>query len=115
KSARDLGTAIAGAFVTRAVIRGTVGVFGTYERQLISVAKTADLSKQELGEFRGEIENLASEIKGVQIGNLLEVAEVAGQMGIKGARNIANFTRVMAELQTAAPSIQGERGAQIIA
>lgn len=115
KSAENLGHAMAGAFAFRAALRQTVGEFGQFERATVAVAKTADLNNAQLKEFRAEIQQLGSEIKGVSLDNLLEVAEVAGQMGIKGAKNLARFTEVMAQLQTAAPSVQGDRGAQIVA
>lgn len=113
--AKDAGATLASAFALKSAIKNTVGVFGDYEEGLINVAKTANLTDQQLAEFSDEFSRLNQAIRGVDTSELLNIAEVAGQMGIKGAANIAKFTEEMAKLSTAAPSIQGAEGTQLIA
>jgi TP901 family phage tail tape measure protein len=90
---------------------GAVRTFATFEEKLVAVGKTAGLEGQELRNLGEDIKRL-----NVPVSNqdLLDLATVAGQLGIKGSSNITKFTKTMAKLQVAT-DVSGEAGAQAIA
>jgi len=113
-AAKAAGTALTGAFASRGMLGKTLGVFSQYEKGLINVRKTTDMTAQEMEQFEATFDRLLKTMSGVRPGQMLDIAGVAGQMGIRGADTIAEFSRIMGELSIAAPTVQGEHGAQII-
>lgn len=87
--------------------------FGDFEQGLIGVGKTTGIAGKDLNFLGKEIENLTKEIPRSAT-ELLELAQAAGQLGIKGSDNILKFTSVMAKLETAS-DVAGEEGAKSIA
>jgi TP901 family phage tail tape measure protein len=93
------------------LVVGAITVFLDFERGLVSVGKTAGIAGKELENLGDAIQNLDVPLSNK---DLLGLATVAGQLGIKGTQNILKFTRVMADLQSAT-DIVGEQGAQAVA
>ena len=110
--------------------RKLIGLFGTlstglvatealrtlteYETGLIAVGKTADISGAELAAFGDDVQRLRAELRAVETQDLLEVAEAAGQLGVKGVDNILAFTRTLAILERTT-DVVGDEGARAIA
>lgn len=111
KSAAVVGKA---AFVGISASALSLGVIATkafldFETGLTNVAKTTNLQGEELEEFEKKIISLSEEIP-VSTRELLEFATVAGQLGIQGGKDLANFTEVIAKLSKTS-NIAGEEGA----
>lgn len=84
------------------------------DKQLIAVQKTTELTDEELSSLSKSIRGVTSAVKGVEIKRLLEYAEVAGTMGIKGVKDINNFSASMAKLELSS-NLAGQAGAQSVA
>jgi TP901 family phage tail tape measure protein len=74
-------------------VTDAVDAYQTYDDALALVGKTTGMTGDALDEFGKQIRELAKPIGSLTAANLLEVAQVAGQMGIKGAESIAEFSR----------------------
>ena len=93
---------ITAAFViASAVISPIINIVGTLEEGWIGVAKTTGMAGEEMAVFKKEIRELSVELKGVKIESLQEIATTAGQLGIRGADNIVNFTEIIAKISVA--------------
>lgn len=92
---RSLG-GLAAAAVSLLAINDTIQSFRQFEKGLVGVGKTADISGQELDDFGESIESLSLSIP-IATSELLEIAAVAGQLGIKGSRNLIQFTEAIAK------------------
>lgn len=91
----------------------TIGSFARFEDALIGVGKTANLTDQELDILGDRFQDLSQEIP-VSTNELLELGQVAGQLGVKGSDNILKFSETMAKLAVAS-DVAGEVGAKQIA
>lgn len=117
--AKKTGSAINDAFkriagiaaLTTAVV-GSFNAFRKFETGLIGVGKTADISGKALQRFGDEIAKMSARLPVSNV-RLLELAQSAGQLGVKGSKNILTFTETMAKLETATDII-GAEGAQSI-
>lgn len=92
-----------GAIAAAGAVRGLremVKLYADFEAGLIGVGKTADLSGSELASLGKDIDALSKRIP-VATGELLAIAQSAGQLGVKGAANILKFTETVAKLGTA--------------
>jgi TP901 family phage tail tape measure protein len=88
----------------------------TFEKSLIAVSKTTDISGKELKVFSDNVIQTSKELKTVSSIKLLEIAQTAGQLGVKGSDNILKFSKTMAMLESATEgSVVGEEGAKSIA
>lgn len=92
----------------------TLGVTATnafkkFETGVTNVAKTTNLAGQELDDFKQEIMDMSERIP-VTTDRLLEIATAAGQLGIKGTKNLSKFTEVIAKLG-ATTNVSGEEAA----
>ena len=103
----------------RALTTGVVSAYTDWDRQLIAVAKTTGLNRQETQQLSREFERLltrASALGGplpVMASDLLRIAEVAGQMRIQGVRDIAAFTETVA-LLTLTTDLSGDAAANAL-
>jgi len=97
---------------TITVIRGVVKAFGDFQSGLIGVGKTTNIEGAELDQFGDDIQQLSKQIP-VSTKALLELAQAAGQLGVKGGDNLLKFSRTMAELAEAS-DVSGEAGARDI-
>lgn len=94
-------------------VTSSVTEFAEFEQALISVGKTTDLSGQELKFFGDEIRDLSETIP-VSTVELLKMAEVAGQLGVSGRKDLKLFTETMAKLQSTT-NVSGEEAAKSLA
>lgn len=92
---------------------GSIDAFRQFETGLIGVAKTTNLSSDEIEKLAQRIQDLAASTP-VASDNLLEIAQSAGQLGIRGVDNIVKFTETIAKLGTAS-NISGEQAATALA
>ena len=116
-AARNLAGAmglVGGAFLIVQVIRDAFNTLRTFDKQLIAVRKTTDLSGKDLKLFSGEVVNLGLKLKGISIQGLLKSAEIAGQLGIRGRRNILKFSKTIEQLRLTS-NIAGEESARAFA
>jgi len=83
------------------------------ERGLIGLGKTADISGKELRDLGQDILSI-SETTPTAAADLLEIAAIAAQLGVRGSADIRMFTETIAQLQ-GATNLHGAEGATIIA
>lgn len=115
-SVKKLASAIAAAFAAAriaAFAKDAVDSFAAFEKGLIGVGKTTDISGQELEDFGGKIRELTRTIP-VAATELLSIAQAAGQLGVSGTENIIKFTEVIAKLGGAS-DLAGEAAATSLA
>lgn len=87
--------------------------FIAFEKGVVSVAKTTNLAGKELDDFKQEIMDLSEEIPQTT-SQLLAISTAAGQLGIKGSKNLVIFTETIAKLG-ATTDLEGESAAIQIA
>ena len=87
--------------------------FADFEKGLIGVGKTTDMSGKDLKDFGNEISKMSSRIP-LSTSELLQLSETAGQLGIHGKKDLLEFTQVMAEMGSAT-DLAGEEGAKSLA
>jgi TP901 family phage tail tape measure protein len=95
------------ARVVQSVFANTVGEFADFETALVGVGKTANLDGEELDALGKRIQSLATRIP-VATGELLDIGQAAGQLGVEGADNILLFTETIAKLESASDIAGGE-------
>ena len=109
-----LAAGLVGALVGAAVAVGSiVKASFALDTGLTDVAKTTGFTRTELNQLGGELQNIAL-ATGTPVKNLLDLASVAGSLGITGVKNVAAFTDVMNKLGVAT-DIVGEAGAKQLA
>ena len=90
---------------------GAVDEFRQFEVGLVAVGKTANISGEELDKLGDAVLNLDIPVDNRR---LLELAKVAGQLGVKGSSNILKFATTLGKLESAT-DIAGEEGAAQLA
>lgn len=98
---------------TGMLIHKAVSDFAALDDGLIGVKKTTGLAGEQLEGLESSIHGLASTIP-VSQQRLLEIAQAAGQLGVKGRKNIEAFTETLARMETAS-DVVGEEGAKAMA
>lgn len=110
---KDLNNIAKGSGIAFAGLATTVGLtvksFATYEQGLLGVGKTADLTGKELTGFGKDIQKLSTQLP-FATKELLDIAQSAGQLGVKGRDNLIKFTETIAKLGTAS-DLSGEEAA----
>lgn len=92
-----------------AVVNGLTSDFREFEVALVGVAKTANLGQGETENLGKVFRNLSTEIP-VAASELARMGEMAGQLGVKGTKNIALFAETMARV-TSATDLSGDAAA----
>ena len=69
--------------------------FKTLENAALEVQKTTGLAGDSLKTLTNELDLMAVTMNGFEIEGLYDIAAAAGQLGIKGVKNIAKFTKEM--------------------
>lgn len=110
KAVAAMGTAAVVAFKS---VSAGLQSFAELDRALIGIAKTSNLSDQEVRKLGASFRELAVQ-KGIDTSQYLEVAQIAGQLGVQGAENIRTFTSTVVDLGNAS-NLAGEEGAQVLA
>lgn len=109
-----IGLAITALGALFLLIRNNTDTVVDFNSDLIDVGKTANLSGEELRDLGQDIVGLSKKLKTVGTPALLQYAKVAGQLGVKGKKDILIFTEALAKLETAS-DISGDEGATNIA
>lgn len=104
-------TALGGLYL---LIRGNKDTVLAFDSGLKNVGKTTGMTDKELSGFGDKIVKLSRDLKTVGTPTLLEYATVAGQLGVKGSKNLLDFAEALAMLETAS-NISGEEGGANIA
>lgn len=102
RAARNLAGALGfagGAFAVVQVLRDASRAVREFDRQVIAVQKTTNLTDGEIKKFKNEVIELGVALKGISIQGLLNASEVAGQMGIQGRDNILRFSKTIEQLK----------------
>lgn len=107
---RQIG-AIAVGFASLRSIQKVTGDFIAFERALAGVAKTTNIGGRDLDKLGVRLQNISTEIP-VTANELLRLAQVAGQFGVRGTDNIIKFTETVGKLQFAIEGIDAETAAQ---
>ena len=90
-------------------------IFGTikdFDRQLIAVGKTTNLTGDDLKQFGREVVELADRLDGISVDGLIQSAEVAGQLGVTGTANILKFSEAIEKLKLTSNIISDEQVGQ---
>ena len=115
RRAQQIGGSFLAFEAVRRVTAGTVGTFSAIEDGLVGVAKTADLTGQEVERLQRRIEALSVDpTVGLRQSALLEISQAAGQLGVQGVSDLTRFTRTVAQLE-GATDLAGEVGATSLA
>ncbi len=115
RGARALASAMGimgGAFLIVSVVRQAFNTLREFDRQAIAVQKTTELTSEQIKIFKQDVIDLALSIRGLSIQGLLKSSEVAGQLGIKGSKNILAFAKSVELLKISAKGIGEESVAQ---
>lgn len=105
-----LGKGAAVAFTALAVtVVGATKAYANYETALVGVGKTTDISGDKLKNFGKEFQSLSKEIP-ITTNELLGIAQAAGQLGVKGEKDLLLFTKTIAKLGVAT-DLTGEQAA----
>lgn len=108
-------TASGGGFLGLALgIREAYKTVSTFDSGMRNVEKTTGLTRKEVDELGKEFVNLSKSLKVIGANQLTQYATIAGQLGVKGTRDILAFTEALAKLETAT-NISGEEGGSEIA
>lgn len=103
-----------GVMIFAQLMKGAITTVKDFDSGLKNVQKTTGLSRKQTKLLGDDIIDLSRNLKTVGTKSLLEYATSAGQLGVKGSKNILDFTQTLAELATAS-DIAGEEGAASIA
>lgn len=94
-------------------IRKVVSEFAEFERGLIGVGKTTDITGRQLQDLGRGIDDIARRVP-VATEQLLGIAQAAGQLGVTGQADILRFTETVGKLGLAS-DLAGEEAASSLA
>lgn len=109
RMAVQLAAAAASALSVGAAVRA----YADFERGLIGIGKTADISGAQLRALGADIQVIAREVP-IATTELLGIAMAAGQLGVSGSDNILRFTETVGKLGLAS-DLAGEMAATTLA
>jgi hypothetical protein len=90
------------------IVKDIFGTIKDFDRQLIAVGKTTNISGEDLKQFGREVVELGSNLDGISIDGLLR-SEVAGTLGVKGTDNILKFSTAIEKLKLTSDIISDEQ------
>ena len=114
------GAYVAGVTALRVIVGGSTAAFLDIDESLITIAKTTGLASDQLDRLGASLQAINTTGIGgrgvipVSRQNLFEIAEIAGQLGIRGVNNITKFTQSVAALSSAADGLPGAEAAQLV-
>lgn len=85
-----------------------------FETGLVGVGKTTGIEGSKLKDLGVDILKTSKALRTIESEKLLELAQSAGQLGVKGTEDILKFSTVLAKLEGAS-DVVGEEGASSIA
>lgn len=95
-------------------VKSAYDTISTFDSGLRNVEKTTGLTRKETQALGKEFVNLSKDLKVIGANQLTQYATIAGQLGVKGTKDILAFTEALAKLETAS-NIRGEEGGSEIA
>jgi TP901 family phage tail tape measure protein len=99
----------AGLF-TGLAVAGAIRELAQFEKQLVAVGKTTNFTDKQLKTFGRTILNMSKRIP-LATDELLKISEVAGQLGINDAKQLAKFTETIAKLSVSISGLSPEDAA----
>lgn len=103
---------VTGIALFGSIIKDSFNVIKEFDRQLIAVGKTTNISGDELKDFGREVVALGGQLDGVSINGLISSAEVAGQLGVTGTENILKFSTAIEKLKLTSNIISDDQVGQ---
>ncbi|WP_445453087.1 hypothetical protein [Flavobacterium sp. 25HG05S-40] len=94
------------------VVKDIFNVVKDFDRQLIAVGKTTNISGEALKQFGREVVELGDKLDGITVDGLIQSAEVAGQLGVTGTENILKFSTAIEKLKLTSNIISDEQVGQ---
>ena len=91
------------------IVKDIFSTIKDFDRQLIAVGKTTNITGDDLKNFGAEVVSLGDKLNGVSVEGLLNSAEVAGQLGVKGTENILRFSTAIEKLKLTSDIISEEQ------
>jgi len=115
KGMMNVGKRMSTALTLPVVAAGGIAIneFRKFQKGLIGLGKTTDIQGTNLRRFGKAFIEMSKRIP-LTARQLLALGEAAGQMGIRGKKNILTFAETMAKLQFTT-NVAGEEGARSIA
>lgn len=109
-----LGTIAGVAAGSFAILNDARKTIMNFDSGMRNVEKTTGLATKEVRALGQELVNMSKSLQTVSVQKLTEYATIAGQLGVKGTRDITAFSEALAKLETAT-NISGEEGGTEIA
>jgi hypothetical protein len=103
---------IGGAITFGTVLTDIFTIIKDFDRQLIAVGKTTNITGEDLKQFGREVVDLGDKLDGVTVDGLIQSAEVAGQLGVTGTANILKFSEAIEKLKLTSNIISEEQVGQ---
>jgi len=112
ETARNLLTTfglIGGIELFGVVVKDVFTIVREFDRQLIAVGKTTNITGEDLKQFGREVVELGDKLDGITVNGLIQSAEVAGQLGVTGTDNILKFSEAIEKLKLTSNIISDEQ------
>jgi len=94
------------------VVKDIFTIVKDFDRQLIAVGKTTNITGDDLKQFGREVVDLGDKLDGITVDGLIQSAEVAGQLGVTGTANILKFSEAIEKLKLTSNIISDEQVGQ---
>jgi hypothetical protein len=94
------------------IVKDIFSIVKDFDRQLIAVGKTTNITGDDLKQFGREVVELGDKLDGITVDGLIQSAEVAGQLGVTGTANILNFSTAIEKLKLTSNIISDEQVGQ---
>lgn len=94
------------------IIKDIFSIVKDFDRQLIAVGKTTNITGEDLKQFGREVVELGDRLDGITVDGLIQSAEVAGQLGVTGTSNILKFSEAIEKLKLTSNIISDEQVGQ---
>ena len=93
-----------------AMVVGSIRQFAKLESGLLDVQKTTGMSDEAIQKLRKQLENLVLVTRGMTMEGLLNASAIAGQLGIRGVKDIGIFSKAV-EMMAIATKYTAEEAA----
>ena len=94
------------------IVKDIFSIVKDFDRQLIAVGKTTNITGDDLKQFGREVVELGDKLDGITVDGLIQSAEVAGQLGVTGTANILKFSEAIEKLKLTSNIISDEQVGQ---
>lgn len=109
--AKEAAAAVTALWTANKLAHQASDAFKDYEAGMIAVSRTTGIAGDSMSKFQQSFDQMAAKVKGVPVEKMIEFAEVAGQLGIRGEKDILSFAETIGKL-TQVTNIAGEEGAK---